>query len=260
LGRGAIGAQIPLIRLADSAPSVHRFIPSEFGTDIKHNAASAVEAPHQEKLKIRAYLDTTKTLDYTYLVTGPYADAVPPAYLSALVESPELGSFNVKAKKAVLLGDGNDKISLTTVAEYVQLKQWHLYFANIHYSVGKLLLQVLTHPSACSRRALKVQSFVTTPNEILKEFESQTGSTWTVSFTSREHLRFLEKQAWEEKKPLAPIYTLRRIWTEGGTLYDEWDNTAIAAAHLDTLSDAVRLAIEQQLSLTQVVDENKSFS
>lgn len=119
LGRGAIDSQILLIRLAESAPSVHRFIPSEFGTDIEHNATSVSEIPSQGKLKVRAYLQSTTSLHYTYLVTGPYADAEPPAYLSALVEHPELGSFNTKTKTAVLLGNGNDRISLTTVAEYV---------------------------------------------------------------------------------------------------------------------------------------------
>lgn len=118
LGRGAISSQISLIRLAESSTSVHRFIPSEFGTDVEHNATSATEIPSQGKLNVRAYLQNKTTLDYTYLVTGPYADAEPPAYLSALVEHPELGSFNTKTKTAILLGDGNDKISLTTVAEY----------------------------------------------------------------------------------------------------------------------------------------------
>lgn len=135
-----------------------------------------------------------------------------------------------------------------------------LNFANDSSSVGKLLLQVLKHPAASSRKALNLQSFVTTPIEILNEFERQTDSKWTVSYTSREQLRALERQAWDEQKSLAPIYTLRRIWIEGGTLYDEWDNKLLGISGLDTLSDAVKLAIEQQSSTTQVVDENKSFS
>lgn len=117
LGRGAIASQTTLIRLADETSSVWRFIPSEFGTDIEHSSHSAHEKPHQDKIKIRKVLASTETLNYTCLVTGPYADAEPPAYLSALIENPELGSFNVKARTAVLLGDGRDRIALTTTSE-----------------------------------------------------------------------------------------------------------------------------------------------
>jgi hypothetical protein len=31
--------------------------------------------------------------------------------------SDEIGTFDVKAKKATLLGDGNDKVAFTTMAE-----------------------------------------------------------------------------------------------------------------------------------------------
>jgi hypothetical protein len=94
---------------------VKRFFPSEYGTDIEYGPKSAHEVPHQQKLKVRAALRETSGLDYTYVVTGPYADGR--AYLSPGHGSPELGSFNVKAKTAFLLGDSKGKISLTTPTE-----------------------------------------------------------------------------------------------------------------------------------------------
>lgn len=113
LGRTAIAPQVALIRLAESHPSVKRFIPSEYGTDIKFGPASASEKPHQEKLKVRAFLENTKTLDYTYVVTGPFADG----YLSSRVNEPLVGSWDVESRTAVLLGTGKEKIALTTMRE-----------------------------------------------------------------------------------------------------------------------------------------------
>lgn len=110
------------------------------------------------------------------------------------------------------------------------------------------MLAVLKHPEVSSKRALKVKSFVTTPDEILAEFQRQTltEGEWSVSYTPLDELRKAETEAWEIKKPTATVYTLRRIWTEGGTLYDKWDNDVIEPGRLDTLEDAVKLSIKQQ--------------
>lgn len=116
MGRNVIAEQINLIKLAEQSPSINRFFPSEYGTDIKYGPQSANEKPHQLKLKVRAYLesDAIKRLEYTYLVTGPYADL----YIAKSFGD-EAGTFDVKAKRASLLGDGNGKISLTTMDECV---------------------------------------------------------------------------------------------------------------------------------------------
>jgi hypothetical protein len=96
---------------------VKRFFPSEFGTDVEYGPESAKEVPHQNKLKVRAALReveaSSQKLDYTYVVTGPFAYG----YLGAGHGSPELGSYNVKTKSAVLLGDGTTKVSLATPPE-----------------------------------------------------------------------------------------------------------------------------------------------
>jgi hypothetical protein len=112
--------------------------------------------------------------------------------------------------------------------------------------VGKLTVKALLHPEACRNRPLKVNSFTATPLEIVAEFEKQTGDKWTVTYTSLEKLRELEGEAWENKNPFATIFTLRRIWAEGGTLYEKRDNALIDGEDTESLVDAVRDAIVKQ--------------
>lgn len=118
VGRNAIEAQIPLIHLAAESSSVKWFLPSEYGTDIEYGPESAKEIPHQKKLKVRAAMSEHKgSLDYTYVVTGPYGDGDAGLYLSSNASAEETGSFDVRNKSAVLLGDGQLKIGLTTMKE-----------------------------------------------------------------------------------------------------------------------------------------------
>lgn len=177
-------------------------------------------------------LKTVKNLEYTYVVTGPYGDGERGLYLSARAPEKEAGgTFDVKRKRAVLLGDGEGKVSLTTRRD-----------------VGKLVVAALLHPEEARDRAVKVNSFTATPKEIVAEFEKQTGGEpWSVSYTSLDDLKQLEQQAWADKEPLAGPLTLRRIWTEGGTLYEKRDNGRIGREDgLDDLSSAVKQAIEVQ--------------
>lgn len=225
VGRNVIAEQINLIKLAEATPSINRFFPSEYGTDIEYSPESANEKPHQLKLKVRAYIkDNVKRLQYTYLVTGPYSDMF-------ITDSkiPEYGTFDVKNKSATLLGTGNENISFTTQED-----------------VGKLLVASLRHPDESRNKALKVNSFTTTGHQIVAEFEKQTGEKWSVSYTSLDHLKELEQNAWNESKPIAHVYTLRRIWTQGGTLYDKIDNDLIAAPEPDTLEKAVAQSMKAQ--------------
>lgn len=114
VGRAGIEKQIKLITWAEQA-GVRRFFTSEYGTDIEYWPESAAEPPHQLKLKVRAHMKTMKRLEHTYLVTGPYSDL----YFGAMKVKPEIGQFDVKARKAVLLGDGEGPVSFTAMAEYV---------------------------------------------------------------------------------------------------------------------------------------------
>jgi nucleoside-diphosphate-sugar epimerase len=233
VGRQVISSQVELIKLADKHPDVKRFFPSEYGTDIEHNTNSSSELPHQAKLKVRAALAESKTLAYTYIVTGPYANGDHGLYLSAVLpENEASGTFDVKRKRAVLLGDPDAKVSLTTM-----------------HDVGKLVVAALRHPEASKNRALLCNSFTTTPKAILAEFEKQTGGDkWDVSVTDLQTLKQLEKTAWEKQDPRAVPLSLRRIWTEGGTLYDEPRHNGLIGMEegVESLQSAVEYAIKVQ--------------
>ena len=234
VGRTVIHTQLQILQLADKHPDIKRFLPSEYGTDIEYWPSSKDEKPHQQKLRVRAAMKDVKDLEYTYVVTGPYGDADKALFLSAAPPANEGGgSFDVKRKRAVLLGSGDGKISLTTMRD-----------------VGKLVVAALLSPEAARNKALHVNSFTTTPKEIVAEFEKQTGGqSWDVAFTSVEELKKLEQEAYDNGDPRAGPLTLRRIWTEGGTLYDKRDNGAIGMEDgVDSLQDAVAQAIKVQTS------------
>lgn len=237
------------------------FFPSEFGTDVEYDETCAYEIPHQRKLRVRALLreitststSTSKTgnnddrnnhLEYTYIVTGPYADADRSLYLSAQPPEKEAwGTFDVHRKRAVLLGDGNGKISLTTMRDVGK------------FVVAALLQQQQQHGDdgngVTKNRALRVNSFTTTPHELLAEFERQTGEEkWQVGYTSVEELERLEREN--------PVVTLRRIWTSGKTLYAKGDNDELLNGAkedddgffcLDNVESAVAQAIDVQRKL-----------
>ncbi|KAJ1326215.1 NmrA family NAD(P)-binding protein [Microdochium nivale] len=234
LGRDSLLSQIELLRVAEedseagSGGSVQWFIPSEFGTDIEYDAAkSPHERPHQNKLKVRAFVrEHVKRLKVTYIVTGPYIDMF--LALSPVAEAQANGGYDVKTKKAVVVDDGEGRVGFTTMPD-----------------VGKFVVAALLHPEASYNKALKVQSFVTTPNAILHEFERQTSSNWTVEHTPLDKLRELETQSWEAGKPYAVGFTLRRIWAEGSTLYDKTDNDALGVKEdsLESLSTVVGRAV-----------------
>ncbi|KAI1808816.1 NAD(P)-binding protein [Daldinia bambusicola] len=224
LGRNALASQIELLKLAEES-GVQWFFPSEYGTDIEYDASSKDEKPHQNKLRVREYIrENLKKVKCTYVVTGPYTEM----YLTLAPVAKEAGGYDVKSKKAVVIGSGDDKVGFTSMPD-----------------VGKLVVAALRHPEVSIGKALKVQSFVTTPNDILAEFEKQTGSKWTVEHTPIQKIREVENEKWNANDPIATLYTLRRIWAEGGTPYDKTDNEILGLKpeDMEPLSAAVERAI-----------------
>jgi len=123
---------------------------------------------------------------------------------------------------------------------------------HVLYSVGTLVVATLLHAAPESRnRPLCVNSFTTTPAEIQAEFERQTtGKAWDdVSRTSVARLRELETAAWEAGNPAATVITLRRIWTEGGTLYDQRANGLIGEPKMMSLEEVVANEVKRVSSL-----------
>ncbi|CAK7226397.1 hypothetical protein SBRCBS47491_006218 [Sporothrix bragantina] len=227
LGRGALTIQTKLVELAAQAESVKWLFPSEYGTDIEHNAKSPNEKPHQNKLALRKYIRENirpEQLHITYLVTGPYFDM----WVSNKT-SPLMGGFNPASKTASVIDDGEGKVGFCTMPD-----------------VGKFLVAALRHPEVSFEKALKVQSFVVTPNQVLTEYEKQTGGDkWEVTHVPLADLQAAEAKAWQETPGSATGFTLRRIWAEGGTLYAKNDNELIGVGPNDT--ETLAYAVEQAL-------------
>ncbi|TID18548.1 putative GTP-binding protein [Venturia nashicola] len=225
-GRAVIASQIPLLALAEQTPNIKRFFPSEYGTDIEYGPQSPKEKPHQQKLKVRKYIrENVKRVEVTYLVTGPYVDG----YIGKPRADVRMGGFDVEKRKAYLLGSGKERVAFTTMAD-----------------VGRLLVAAVKSPEQSKNKALIVNSFTATPDEVLAEYEKQTGAKWEKEYIPLDQLKQLEEEAWEKGVPWATGFTLKRIWTEGGTLYESRDNEAIGFTNPDTLEEAVAKAIKVQ--------------
>ncbi|KAI1874355.1 uncharacterized protein JN550_002934 [Neoarthrinium moseri] len=225
LGRTGLLEQIELLRLAEESDSVQWFFPSEYGTDIEYDETSKDEKPHQNKLKVRKFIrENVKKVKITYVVTGPYADM----FLEYKPGAEAGGGYDWKKKKAVLIGEGDDRIGFTTMPD-----------------VGKFVAAALASPQASQGRILRVQSFVRTQSDILAEFEKQTASKFEVKYTSKAELRETEKRLWDEGNPLATGFTLRRIWSDGKTLYEKTDNERLGVKpdDLEPLSAVVERAV-----------------
>lgn len=233
VGRNVLDHQTDLLRWADEQEngSVQWFLPSEYGTDIEYGPKSATEKPHQLKLKVRKFArEALKRVKCTYVVTGPYIDM----YFTLFGAADKVGGYDVQNKRAVLVEDGNGKVGFTSMRD-----------------VGKGVVAALQHPEASFDRVIKIQSFVVTPEEILTEFEKQTGGQpWTVEYTPLDDLRRLEDDAWSQGKGWSTLATLRRIWAEGGTLYERTDNEAIGLhdEDLESLATTVQRNIAQVTS------------
>lgn len=91
-------------------------------------------------------------------------------------------------------------------------------------------------------KALKVNSFEVTSNQVLAEYEKQTGTKWKVSYVPLSKVAEYETKLWEQGHPKAVVLTLRRIWAEGGTLYEKTDNEAIGLkpGDTDTMPDVLK--------------------
>lgn len=224
LGRHAIEKQIPIITWADDV-GVNRFFASEYGTDIEYFPESVHEPPHQMKLKVRSHIKTMKRMEHTYLVTGPYSDL----YFGAMKEVPTAGSIDVENRRAHLLGDGNMPVSFTAMND-----------------VGKFVVAALINYITSRNQTLIVHSFTATPNEIIAEHERQLKQKFTTTYTDAKTLRAMETEAYQIYSPLATVLTLRRIWTEGGTLHKFYDDSLLGFVETENLEDQVRLNVAKQ--------------
>ncbi|KAK8155697.1 hypothetical protein IWX90DRAFT_391617 [Phyllosticta citrichinensis] len=238
LGRAILSHQTRLIRLAAiSSPPIRRFFPSEYGTDVLHPVTPdpRAEPPHRYKLEARALLERLASgeagaeaegdasLSYTYIVTGPYAEFYVAPTGQRGVEGGAMawdraGGFDVVNRRATLgKGQGTDPIALTTMPD------------TAHFVVC-----ALRHPAQTHNRALRCHSFTTTPSAILSAFEAQTSGrgtseqetsgrgTWAVKYLHLDELCERERAAYARGDAEKGLFSVRRIWTMGGSVYKGW--------------------------------------
>lgn len=237
LGRGAIAKQIALLRWADEGDDVRWFLPSEYGTDVEYYGGGPDdrgrdEKPHQQKLRVRDFVRDggVRRVAVTYVVTGPYFESWAREVTPSGIKDIAVSWFDVAARETQLIEDGAGRIGFTSMPD-----------------VGEFVVAALRHPDEATAttgggKALRVQSFVATPNEVVAEYERQTETAWKVSYVSLADVRVGEARLWAEDHPKATVVTLRRIWAEGGTLYDTTDNEAIGvrAGETETMGEVLR--------------------
>lgn len=122
--------------------------------------------------------------------------------------------------------------------------------SNVHAdnasSVGKFVVAALNNPRESRNTTLVVHSFTATPHEILAEYEKQTNTRWEVSYTSMDRLKEIEKEEYQVYSPMATVVTLRRIWTDGGTLYKFYDDSLLGEIDTESLQSQVASQIVKQ--------------
>jgi putative NADH-flavin reductase len=169
-GQDACVAAFPLsdldthLRLADAAAAagVKRFVPADFGSvDARSARARELVPLFGDKVEVRKRLealaaqsDGGDSFTWTSLVPGHYFDwGLKEGFLN----------FDLKAKKALVFGDGNAKMSNSTLAQ-----------------VGRAVVQVLLKPEETANRVLLIQSFTVSQMDILRSLEKATGQKWEV--------------------------------------------------------------------------------
>ncbi|RUS32663.1 hypothetical protein BC938DRAFT_474674 [Jimgerdemannia flammicorona] len=159
--------QIVLIKASVEA-GVKRFIPSDFGSDherVKHPFIVP-------KVRIAEHLRAHKTLEHTIFYTNYWTDT-----------TLQFAGWDLDAHKAIVIGDGNDKFTLTHRRD-----------------IAKFVVASLKNPKA--RNAVHgTASEVVTWNEIIRSAEKHSGHKFEVTYRSlsevEEQLKITKESAFE---------------------------------------------------------------
>lgn len=200
----AIATQLLLVKAAVKA-GVHRFIPSEFGSDTLNEKTRELpvfkpKAAVQDALKEEA---ATGGISYTLIATGPFFDwGLAVGFIINLKE------------KSINLYDGGDRVFSTTSLP----------------SIAKATTGILTHLEQTKNRAVYVQDTATTLKKLASVAKEVTGADgWKENVVAIDELI---EQAWAELKkdePNAGIVAFNfikaSVWGEGyGSHFKTLDN------------------------------------
>lgn len=185
----ALGGQKPIVD-AVVAAKVSRFIPSEFGYDTTELGESTLATMLNGKTQLLEYVkqqaEKNSWLTWTGIATGLFFDW-----------GLDAGTFgiNLSAKTATIFDSGNEPVTPSSLP-----------------FVGRVVVAVLSRPEQTANKYLKVASFTTTQNELLKVFEEETGASFTVTRASTSDV---EKTAHEKlaKGDHSAFVDLLFFWT-----------------------------------------------
>lgn len=79
------------------------------------------------------------------------------------------------------------------------------------------VLSSLLTPEASANATLRVSSIDAKPSEIIAALETIENKKLKTEYVTLEEFRKAEEKAWSEGAPDATVYTLTRIWYEGGS-------------------------------------------
>lgn len=160
-----------------------------------------LEKPHQNKLATRAHIETLAKegkIEFTYIVTGPFADT----FIYARAQG-RAGYDRTRGTYGIV-GPSDPsqqpRISGTTYAD-----------------TGRFVLSSVLTPDASANATLRVSSFDAKPAELKGALEKLEGKSFDTTYTPLDEFKQLEEKAWADNDPAATVYTLTRIWYEGGS-------------------------------------------
>ncbi|KAF3939601.1 hypothetical protein ABW19_dt0202126 [Dactylella cylindrospora] len=201
----AIAAALDQLRFIDAAieAGVKRFYPTEYGM-VSGSDPEPIVSEWWGRIGFKGKAETYKKLkelsdagkiEYTIIATGSFFDwGLAAGFLG----------FNLKEKKATILGSGNQVTS----------------FTNTDY-IGKSVAWTLTHPEESRNRTLKIFSYKASQNQILAELERITATKWSVEKVALEdHIKAGEEGV-KAGNARAGYYVMQ------GFIYDENDRFGI---------------------------------
>ncbi|KAJ5288969.1 isoflavone reductase family protein [Penicillium angulare] len=145
------------IRMIDAAieAGVKRFIPTEYGNNTCAAAAELVTL-YEDKAKVAAYLKSKEStgLTWTAVHTGQFFDwGLEAGWLD----------YYIKEKRTTIYDSGDTQWSTSTLE-----------------TASAAVAKVLLKPEETKNKPIFVASFTVSQNQVLKELEKVTGTTWNV--------------------------------------------------------------------------------